>query len=123
MTPEENFKEICNGLVIKTDFEEFPNSLFFFKENKFYFELFLPTEDLWCSFRNVWQIFYVKYGMGYAETRDLIKYHTQQYFGLRTVFPQIIEQGNPCRIEVYFNPTIPIHKHIMETEEFFQQKI
>ncbi|MCW5910069.1 MAG: hypothetical protein KIT62_03285 [Cyclobacteriaceae bacterium] len=63
-TKEEAFQSIINGLVIRHDRILYPNSIFFFKNNRWCFEI--EKSSLWVEARNVWSVFEKEFGRGNA---------------------------------------------------------
>jgi len=85
LSPEQRFEEIINGLVIKIDKGKYPNSIFFFKNDKCLFEL--ENSTLWCSFSNVWSIFSEENNMNYDATQEFIKIQMEKHFKMKDVTP------------------------------------
>jgi hypothetical protein len=83
-SPEQRFIEIIKGLVIDKD-EEYSNSTFYFKDEKYFFEL--EKDTLWCSYDNVWSIFYKEYQMDYYSVQAFLRNQVEEHFKMKGVTP------------------------------------
>jgi hypothetical protein len=85
LSPEERFLEIINGLEIKIDKKKYPDSIFYFKGDKYFFEL--EKDIIYCSYNNVWSIFLQEYKMNYDATQAFIKNQVEEHFKMKHVTP------------------------------------
>jgi hypothetical protein len=85
LDPEKVWDGIINGLTVKIDREKYPNSVFFFKGNKVFFELEKST--LWCRHNEVWLIISQAIAGDYYATKAFITNKVEEYFNLKGVTP------------------------------------
>ena len=85
ITPEERFLELIDGMTVKIDKDNYPNSTFFFKGDTCYLEL--EKSRLWVRYAEIWQVFEVEFGMSYDEVQSFIKSQVEQHFKMRGVTP------------------------------------
>jgi hypothetical protein len=71
---EQWFKSLLNGLEIEIRDDE-PNSVFYKKNSKVFFELFQDSEktNFLCDYDLVWSVFNNKYNLNYSETKAFVK--------------------------------------------------
>jgi hypothetical protein len=81
-----DFIEIMRGLEIKSDKVKYPNSIFFFKDGLWYFELSTASGDLWCRYDKVWSVFTDKHNKVYSETKAFIQEMVKEHW-LRNTEP------------------------------------
>jgi hypothetical protein len=80
-TPEDRlWNEICRGLVMKTDQEKYPDLIFWFKQDRCYFEYEIETGKLWCDHNLVWRVFARELGWGYLQIESFIKNKVEEHF-------------------------------------------
>ena len=78
------FKSILNNLTHKTiDKEKYSDSIFFFNNNKCYFEYNQKYRYFWCDYDKVWSVFGTKYNMNYQQIQVFIKCLMEEHFKLR----------------------------------------
>ena len=102
-TAEQRFLQLCEGLTIKIDKEKYPNSIFFFKGNDFFFEYNSKSGSLWCSRNRVWSFLEKEYSLNYNEIESLIKDMLEKHFNLRGVTPSVLGSVYCIRLEKHFN--------------------
>lgn len=86
ITPEKLFWQIMNGCEIYTE-EENPNSTFFMKNGKIYFEL--ENSILWCSRINVWSVLNNELTLEYNQIQSLIRNQVEERFKMKGITPRI----------------------------------
>lgn len=98
--PEDAFMRIVDGLVCKQDVTKYPNSLFLFKGDEFYFEL--ENKTLWCLYSRVWSILESYFSSNYNETQAFIKSQVEEHFKMKGVTPPIQIHSRAHRVEEHF---------------------
>lgn len=85
-SPDKVWDGIINGLTIKIDREKYPNSIFFFKEDAFLFEI--ENNILWCRYDKVWLKISEVISGDYKATQAFIKNKVvEEHFNLKGVTP------------------------------------
>lgn len=97
------FEDLLASLEIKVDKEKYPDSIFFFLEDKWYMELDQRIGDLWCSYELMWSFIEKKIKYPTWEVQRFIKNIVDNYFKNLKV-----------------NPLIPRHIYIIEIEKHFK---
>ena len=64
---------IFEGTHIKLDLKEYPNSVFFFKEDKFWMEYDWETKELWCRWESFWEVLEIENEWKYEGVEAFIK--------------------------------------------------
>ena len=85
ITPKQRLLELINGCEIKIDLGEYPDSIFFFKNGEYYFEI--EKQYLWCGYKYVWQIFENEFSMNYSQIQALIKDVVEEHFKCNGLTP------------------------------------
>ena len=78
-----------NELTLKIDHEKYPNSIFYFKGETCLLELQKCSNVtyLWCNYYQIWNPISEKFGLGYSETRALIKETVEEHFKMSGITP------------------------------------
>ena len=100
ITPEARFLELIDGMTVKIDKDKYPNSIFFFKGDKCYFEL--GNSRLWVRYVEMWEVFEVEFGMKYDEIQSFIKDQMEKHFRMRGVTPYDDLDDNDPEVEQHF---------------------
>ena len=77
-TKEERFLELFQGLQMRSDIEEYPNSVFYFRGDILIAEI--RNSSLWISYLEVWCIFEEEFNMKYSEIQGFIKSMVEKHF-------------------------------------------
>jgi hypothetical protein len=85
ITPEQRFLELIDGMTIKIDKDNYPDSTFFFKGDTCYLEL--ENSTLWVTDAEIWQVFELEFGMNYGKIQSFIKDQVEQHFKMTGVTP------------------------------------
>lgn len=93
-----------NELTVKIDREKYPNSVFYFKEDKYLLELEKSgsTTYLWCSWFKIWNPISEKFSLEYSEIKQLIKETVEEHFKMRGVTPKLVKLRLSLRVEQHF---------------------
>ena len=83
-----NKLSIFQGLEEYKD-ERFPNSIFYLKNNNIYFEIYIETHLLYCSYNLVWNVFSEQSKYNYNETQRVIKDVVERYTNWGSVTPKL----------------------------------
>ena len=67
--------------------EQHPDSIFYYKNDKIYFELDKKNNTLWCNYVLVWNIFSNQKTLEYSETQRVIKDMVVKYTNWGSVTP------------------------------------
>lgn len=79
-TPEQRFAELIQGLEIKTDLENYPDSIFYFRGNEYWAEYDSKNNYFWLSYSKMWSVFEKKYGLNYEQVKELIGKKVEEHF-------------------------------------------
>lgn len=82
-TPKERFWEICSDLVIKVDARQYPNSIFYFKGDEYYFEITKKRFYLYFHRKRVLQVFQDEFPLSYNEIENLIKNEWEEHLKIK----------------------------------------
>lgn len=124
---EHRFKEILQGLEIKINLRKYPDSIFFFKEDDFYFEYDFKNKNFWVSYDKVWRVFENEYSMKFSEIQSFIKTQVEQGFKLEGITPQFLSGLHPVQVEQCFKlegvtPRRVLLRNIVMVEQDFRTK-
>lgn len=78
---------IFEGTHIKLDLKEYPNSVFFFKEDKFWMEYDWETKELWCRWESFWEVLEIENEWKYEGVEAFIKGQVEQRFKGKGITP------------------------------------
>ena len=84
---ETDFLNMFYDSDIKIDFEQYPGSIFVFKNDEFIFEYDIKYGILWCSYDKIWTIFLKKYELNDLQITNLIKNVVEEHFKNMEVTP------------------------------------
>ena len=71
VSKEQRFLDLLTGCEIRIDKKKYPDSVFFRKGGKIFFEI--EKTKFWCSYYLVWAVFEKEYSMDFAEIQVFIK--------------------------------------------------
>ena len=91
MNKETAFKELLNYVKPKVDNKKYPNIIFYFKDDKFYFEYDTKNGYFYCNYDKVWSVFETKYSMRYNEIQLFIKDMVRKHFKFKGVTPKAFD--------------------------------
>jgi hypothetical protein len=100
ITPEERFLELIDGMTVKIDKDKYPESTFFFNDDKCYLEL--ENSTLFFRYTEVLKVFEVEFGMEHDEIPLFIKDQMEQHFKMRGVTPLGIYDNDLFGVEQHF---------------------
>ena len=100
ISKEERFLQLIDGLTVKIDQKKYPNSVFLFKGNHFYFEI--EKTYIWCSYYKVWSVFEKEYEMEYADVQVFIKDQLEEHFKIKDLTSKDCGYINSVVMEEYF---------------------
>lgn len=84
----ERFYELFfNFDSLKEDQKEYPNVIFAFKENKYYWDFNKKTGSLWLSYKFIWSKFENEYNLNYNDIQIFIKYLVEKHFNSKDATP------------------------------------
>lgn len=87
-TKEERFLELIKGeYSVKYDPKAYPNSIFFFKDGKYFAEYDTKNRYLWLSYSKIWSVFKKEDGLSYSEIQSFVKNQVEKHFNLGNVIP------------------------------------
>lgn len=81
--PEERFAQLVEGYEVKTDWQKYPNWLFFFKGEKLLGEFNLKTQVFYASWDNRWSIFANELEMEYLDIQQFMRKQVEEHFKLK----------------------------------------
>ena len=82
---------------------EYPDSIFYHKNGKIYFELNTKNKNLWCDYELVWRVFSEEYTLEYTETQNIIKNWVEQHTNCELVTPSWKKQISWDGVEQHTN--------------------
>lgn len=91
-TKEERFKELIEGIQINrpmVNFEGYPTSLLWFKDNVLCFEYSWKTQNFWVSWSPIWSVFEEEFYMEYEDIKSFMKIMAEKHFKLKGVTPYL----------------------------------
>ena len=100
---EAEFLNIFYDSDIKIDFEQYPGSIFVFKNDEFIFEYDIKYGILWCSYDKIWTIFLKKYELNDLQITNLIKNVVEGHFKNIKVTPTNSPLSTLFLVEEHFN--------------------
>jgi len=83
ISKEDRFLELIDDIEIKVDKEKYLGSVFFFKDEKCFFEHNSKYDYLWCDYNNIWSVFEREYGLSHTEIQSFIKYMLEKHFKMK----------------------------------------
>lgn len=86
-TKEERFFELIQGLTPKWDKNNYPNSIFYFKGDKFCLEYNEKNGYVWVRHDGFWEVFRNDYGLDCHEIRYFMKVMLEDHFKWKKVTP------------------------------------
>src|SRR5690606_28779667 len=84
-------KEMLDKVVKKIDNENYPNKIFYFIEDKWFFEFIYrdgKNKWFWVRYQDCWKVLREKFRLNYTETQQLIKGMLEEHFKMRYATPQ-----------------------------------
>ena len=79
---ENLFLEFAVDLKIKIDEKEYPNRVFLFKNDEFYFHFDLENRIFYFNYDKIWSIFKSKFELNYNDIQPFMKYMLERHFKL-----------------------------------------
>ena len=70
--------------------DNYPNSVFYEKNNEVLFRYDKKTGNFWCHYYKIWKVLKIKYGLKYQEIRDIIKDVVWVILKLKEVTPNCL---------------------------------
>lgn len=101
-TPEECFAQLVEGYEVKTDWEEYPNWLFFFKNGKILGEFSLETQTFYASYPNLWKVFANEFEMKNTDIQRFMSKQVEEHFKLRESETKITVESGEVEVEEHF---------------------
>ena len=90
LTPTEKFLYDIFWNIKTYVSDEYPNSIFYKKDNDVLFEYDKKTEYFWCHYYKIWLVLKTEYGLNKQEIKDLIKGVVWEVLKLKDVTSQPI---------------------------------
>ena len=90
-SPESELIHMFESCEVKIDKIKYPDSVFYFKNDEFFFEHDLKSGYFYCSYSKVWSFFETKFGLNYDQISDLIKSTVEGHFKLGSITPSRFE--------------------------------
>jgi hypothetical protein len=101
--PEDRvWNKICRGLVMKTDQERYPDLIFWFKQDRCYFQYDIETGFLWCEHDLVWEVFEKELNWSYPQIESFIKNKVKEHFQNKDVTPHNLFDDWDNKVEEHF---------------------
>lgn len=123
--PKEHvFIDLIQDLEVRCDFEEYPYSIFFFKNNEYCFEILKSEEKdfgyFYCSHKHYWSIFEKEYNMNYNEVQDFTNDMFKEHFKINFLMSM---KGYEKRAEEVGNKLIEIRFSNLFSKYAFNEKL
>ena len=84
------FKDLLNQMEMKEDRKKYPDSIYFFIDNKVVMEQDEKNERLWVDYKKIWSFFHSEFNLNWLETSHLIKGMVEEHFKMRSFTPRRI---------------------------------
>ncbi len=91
------FLGIIKDLVVKKS-DDYPDSLFFCKNDTIYVELSTKNGNLYCNYPLMWRVFQREYLMQFIDIQSFIKTMVEQHMELKDITPIIPHIRNPLTL-------------------------
>ena len=75
---EKRFLELFQGLTMKSDIEKYPDSVFYFRDDKIILDI--RKHKLFVSYKDIWCVFEKELGMEHSEIQSFIKTMVEKHF-------------------------------------------
>ena len=79
---ENLFLELVVDLKIKIDEKKYPNCVYLFKNDEFYFHFNLKNSSFYVAYDKIWSIFQSKFQLNYSDIQSFMKYMLEKHFKL-----------------------------------------
>jgi hypothetical protein len=83
ITPEQKFLQLIDGLTIKIDKENYPNSIFYLRKDKYIIEV--KNDKVILNRYLFWDIFKNEFDMHYFQIQQFIESMLKKYFKMNEV--------------------------------------
>ena len=90
---EERFWGLINETVLKIDKVKYPNSIFGFKGEEWWWEYDSKSGYLWLRWYFIWSIFESEYSLDYNDIQSFIKEQVETHFNCKCVTPMLKKWG------------------------------
>lgn len=102
ISKENMFYHLVSDAEIKIDKFNYPDSVFFFKNNKVLFKQNSKSNKFWYRYHSYWLVFINEFGMGYNEIQSFTKNMVKKHFKMRVSTPQTFAEPTFYAVEKYF---------------------
>ena len=85
---ENLFLEFAVDLKITIDEKEYPNCVFLFKNDEFYFYFHLKNRDFRVAYDKIWSTFKSKFELNHNDIKSFMKYMLEKHFKLMDCVPR-----------------------------------
>lgn len=96
---EEKFFELIQNLTLKWDKANSPNSIFYFKEGKFWLEYDEKKCCVWIRYNGFWEVFEKVYKLNYYEIVDFMGVMLEEHFKWEGVTPEESPEQSAIMLE------------------------
>ncbi len=113
-------EDLLVQMVIKEDQEKFPDKLFFFIEDRCFFELNFTNGQLWCSVERIWSILEKDHKFNFFEILSFLKNVMDQYLKDLEVQSTILilpEKSQEWTDLYFMNLKIKPYRSLLENSE------
>ena len=80
---------ILDGITLKKD-SRYPQSLFYYKDNRILMEQDWKNSYLWINYEKIWSFFESKFHLKYNEIQLFIQRYMEEYLNLKGFTPRIL---------------------------------
>ena len=78
--------------LIQFEMDNYPNSLFYKRDDIILFELDLKNERLWCSYEHYWSFFEKEIGLNYDEIQELTRGMVGEHLNCKQFTPAYLRR-------------------------------
>ena len=84
---------LCDCYIVKLD--EYPDSLFYKKNDKTIMEQDLKNKDFWFHYNGIWSVFESSFDLNYQQTQDFLRSMLEVHLNLRGYTPESFTLHKP----------------------------
>lgn len=85
ITPEERFAELIQGLEVRTNLAEYPDSVFFFKKKERWMEYNEKNQTFYLNCDKIWSVFENEFRFNYNDIKEFTSRMVEKHFKYRGV--------------------------------------
>jgi hypothetical protein len=83
VTPEQRFLQLMEGLTVKINKVNYPDSIFYFRNGEFMFEI--ENDKAFLNYELFWGVFENEFNMDYTHIKDFTRSMLKEHFKMKVV--------------------------------------